>query len=294
MAHQLSNGILTVDIAEPGDYNGTRFDWTGFITQVTLEDGKHTFCVPESLHAGKGSGGIGLCNEFGISRAIGYAEAAAGEWFPKPGVGLLQKTDTGAYDFMATYPLIPAEIKTESSRHEILYKVKSEECRGYGMLLSKRISLHGDRLTIDYLLENTGVKPLHTEEYIHNFVGINDAPAGKDYELRLPGEAGVHEPESSYTSGLLHVSENVVSWTAVPDRPFYCRLSGWEKEEADWYWELVHKPSGAGIRESGSFRPERMALWGERHVISPEVFAGISILPRHSRDWSRSYQFFTF
>lgn len=83
-------------------------------------------------------------------------------------------------------------------------------------------------------------------------------------------------------------------WNAQPDRPFYCRLSGWEPEAADWYWELVHRPGGAGVRESGSFRPERMALWGERHVISPEVFAAISILPRHSKGWSRSYQFFTF
>ncbi|WP_209444126.1 hypothetical protein [Paenibacillus ihuae] len=47
-----------------------------------------------------------------------------------------------------------------------------------------------------------------------------------------------------------------------------------------------------GIRESGNFRPERIALWGERHVISPEVFANISILPRHSKGWRRSYQFF--
>lgn len=43
MVHRLSNGILTVDIAEPGTYNRTRFDWTGFITQVTLEEGKHIF-----------------------------------------------------------------------------------------------------------------------------------------------------------------------------------------------------------------------------------------------------------
>ncbi|WP_342565201.1 hypothetical protein NST84_08705 [Paenibacillus sp. FSL R7-0345] len=294
MAHQLSNGILTVDIAEPGDYKGTRFDWTGFITQVTLEEGMHTFCVPESLQAGHGSGGIGLCNEFGISRPIGYAEAAAGEWFPKPGVGLLQKLAEVPYDFFGTYPLISSQITVDSSREEIVYKVESAECRGYSFLLTKRISLDGDRLTIAYSLENTGTKPLHTEEYNHNFIGINRAPAGEEYELRLPGEAVIHEPESSYTSGLLRVSGDRISWNARPDRPFYCRLGGSKKENAQWYWELVHKPSGAGMRESGSFTPERMALWGERHVISAEVFADISILPRHSKDWSRSYQFFTF
>lgn len=43
MAHILSNGILTVEIAEPGAYSGTRFDWSGFITGVTLEQGDIPF-----------------------------------------------------------------------------------------------------------------------------------------------------------------------------------------------------------------------------------------------------------
>lgn len=294
MSNILSNGILTVEIAEPGAYNGTRFDWTGFITQVTLEEGKHTFCVPESLVPGHGSNGVGLCNEFGISRAIGYEEAAAGEWFPKPGVGLLQKPDEEAYDFSRTYPLTPFKISAESSGQEITYTVLPEECRGYSMLLTKCISLDGDRINIDYKLENKGTKPLHTEEYIHNFIGINGRLTGEGYELRLPGAAIVEAPESSFTAELLHTSGDRLYWNTEPGRPFYCRLAGWENADAEFFWELIHHPSGVGIRESGNFRPERMAFWGERHVISPEVFTDISILPRHSKGWRRSYQFFTF
>jgi hypothetical protein len=80
---------LKVEIAEPGGvYQGTRFDWTGFITQVTL-DGKHTFCVPESYQPGHGTGGIGLCNEFGNEKPIAYDDAQPGETFPKLGIGLL-------------------------------------------------------------------------------------------------------------------------------------------------------------------------------------------------------------
>lgn len=43
MTHILSNGVLTVEIADVGAYGGTRFDWTGFITSVKLEQGGHTF-----------------------------------------------------------------------------------------------------------------------------------------------------------------------------------------------------------------------------------------------------------
>ena len=54
---KLANHRLQVEIAEPGEvYHGSRFDWTGFITQVTL-DGEHTYCVPESLVPGQGSDG---------------------------------------------------------------------------------------------------------------------------------------------------------------------------------------------------------------------------------------------
>lgn len=292
MAHILSNGILTVEIAELGAYSGTRFDWSGFITGVTLEQGGHTFCVPESLVPEHGSGGIGLCNEFAISRAIGYEDAAAGEWFPKPGVGLLQKQSDEAYDFFRKYPLIPFTINQELSRHSVTYTVQPMECRGYSMRLTKTITLNEDRLDIAYEIENVGDKPLRIEEYIHNFVGINGAAVGGEYELRLPGTLRIAAPESSYTDNLLSLSGNSLTWKEEPDRPFYCRLEGWENAAADHYWELVHKPSGAGIRESGDFTAERIILWGEKHVISPEVFIDITILPRHSKGWKRSYQFF--
>jgi hypothetical protein len=293
MAHILSNGILTVEIAEPGAYyKGTRFDWSGFITGVTLEEGKHSFCVPESLVPGHGSGGGGLCNEFGISRAIGYEEAAAGEWFPKPGVGLLQKQSDEPYVFNGEYPLIPFIVSEEHSGHSIRYTVQPMECRGYSMRLIKIITLNEEQLDISYMIENTGSKPLRIEEYIHNFVGIDGAAVGGEYELKLPGTLRIAAPESSYTDNLLSVSGSSLTWTAEPDRPFYCRLEGWENAGADYYWELVHKPSGAGIRESGDFPAERIILWGEQHVISPEVFIDITILPRHSKGWKRSYQFF--
>ncbi|OKP70689.1 hypothetical protein A3842_24425 [Paenibacillus sp. P3E] len=294
MAYSLTNGILKVDIADVGEYSGTRFDWTGFITGVTLLQGQHTFGVPESLVPGQGSGGMGFCNEFGISRAIGYEEAEVGEWFPKLGVGLLQKVSDAPYDFFGSYPLIPFEVEEERSAVSVTYTVQPMECRGYSMLLSKTIMLQQDRLNIHYTLENKGDKPLHTEEYIHNFVGINGANVGPDYELRIPAGLRVEDPESSYTADLLAVSGNTLSWRAEPDRSFYCKLAGQEQGEADCFWELRYSPGGVAVKESGDFTAERMALWGEKHVISPEVFADISILPRHSKHWSRSFQFFNF
>ncbi|WP_019912262.1 hypothetical protein [Paenibacillus sp. HW567] len=293
MGYKLSNGILTVDIADVGAYNGSRFDWTGFITQVTLEQGKHTFCVPESQVPGEGSGGIGLCNEFGISRAIGYDEAPVGGWFPKPGVGLLQKQTRSLYSFTHDYKVQPFTTQVEGNTHTVTYTVQAMKCGGYGMHLTKSLSLCQDQLKIAYNMENTGDRPFQTEEYIHNFIGIDGNMTGKEYELRVPGVLAVEAAESDYTTDLLQVSGDRLGWREEPDRPFYCKLGGWEPAEAGFNWELVHKPSGTGVRESGDFRVARMALWGERHVISPEVFVNISLLPRQSECWCRIYQFFT-
>jgi hypothetical protein len=71
---------------------GTRFDWTGFITQVTL-DGRHTFYSRETIGDQSTTGGIGLCNEFGNELSIGYTDAKPGENFSKLGIGLRTRTD---------------------------------------------------------------------------------------------------------------------------------------------------------------------------------------------------------
>lgn len=104
----------------------------------------------------------------------------------------------------------------------------------------------------------------------------------------------MEQAESEYTTKLLRRRGDVLTWNREPEQPFYCELAGWDVAETGMYWEIIHQPGRLGVRESGDFHPERIALWGERHVISPEVFADISILPRHSKDWSRSYQFFAF
>ena len=292
MGYTLSNGILTVDIADACDYKGSRFDCTGWVTQVTLESGKHTFCMPENLVSGKGSGGSGLCNEFGISRAIGYEKAPVGGWFPKLGVGLLQKSDNHPYVFSHDYLVNPFKVKVDVGHQNIQFKVQPLECRGYKIELIKTLSLCQDRLNIAYELYNQGSQSFQTEEYMHNFLGIDNHTLGAGYELRLPGDVRVEEPESSYTTELLQLSDGAIKWERNPDRPFYCKLTGWEEMKADYTWDLLYRPSGIGVRESGDFQISRIMLWGESHVVSPEVFVNIELAPGRSQRWSRTYQFY--
>lgn len=296
---ELRNESLHVRTAQWNDLQDTRFDRTGFITQVTLQnldhpgENPHTFCVSESGGAFSGRGGCGICNEFGIRRPVGYDEAAAGQQFSKIGVGLLTKTDDRSYDFHESYPIEPFGVNVERTAEKIRYTVQPRDCRGYSMTLVKTVSVRKNWITLSYELENTGSKILDTEEYTHNFIGINNRPVGPEYVLRFPEAPRFLEVESGYTIDLLEIQENSITWKRMPDRPFYGIFQPMNTVSTGWTWELTHKSSRAGVREYNDFDPAYVALWGEGHVISPEVFNRIVVRPGESRQWTRSYEFFT-
>ncbi|MFC7677577.1 hypothetical protein [Paenibacillus sp. GCM10028914] len=295
MGHILKNDRLSVEIASIGEaYRGTRFDWTGFITQVSWrdeQDGMHTFCVPESLTPGEGTGGEGLCNEFGIFDPIGYDEALPGDKFPKLGVGQLTRIDEADYDFARTYPAEPYRMEEDVTAQAATYKVHAEDCNGYAALYTKTIHIKDSRLILEYQLHNTGVKPIMTHEYVHNFIRVDQHSIGPDYELTLPEVMKAQDMEQEYTPSVLRTQDMKVSWNEVPSQPFYGQLPEVSTVTGPT-WELVHLPSGVGIRERDNFPIASMALWGEGHVVSPEVFVKIAIQPGESQSWIREYEFF--
>lgn len=294
----LRSDRLVVEIAQPGSvYSGTRFDWTAFITQVTL-DGTHTFCVPESLKPGQGTGGIGLCGEFGIEEPIGYDDAQPGDAFPKLGIGLLARPDEQPYNFFRPYEIVaPFPIHVTSNATQATFTVEPLDCRGYAVRLTKTVTVEGAGLTIAYALENVAEKPVVTTEYVHNFMGIDGHAIGPDYRLRMPYTIGLAAQEGPFAERLKHmmaildVQGGDIRCKATPEHPFYCRPLGFAKTDAA-QWELLHEPTGVGMREYDDFAPARVAVWGEAHVISAEVFVPVNVQPGEKQRWTRRYEFF--
>jgi hypothetical protein len=314
----IQSNRLKVEIAQPGTvYNRTRFDWTGFITQVTL-DGKHTFCVPEDYDPQKGTGGIGLCSEFGNEKCIGYADAQPGEAFPKLGIGLLKKNDRAAYNFFQPYEILePFKIHVETGEDRTRFTVDPLDCRGYAVREIKMVSVQGNCLQIDYALENTGRLPIDTHEYVHNFTAIDQHPVGPGYRLRFPYPVRFEQFHESYRSFLppllqkvtpgfvlkslvqsmmntdvLLVEGQEVRWKGTPQKAFYCRPAGFSQTDQP-QWELVLEAEGAGVREIDDFAPSRVALWGAAHVISAEVYLDVHLMPVQTQSWTRRYEFFS-
>ena len=285
----LRSGRLEVEIAQPGSvYSGTRFDWSGFVTQVTL-DSSHTFCVPEDYHPGKGTGGIGLCNEFGIDLPVGFSDTQPGDCFPKLGIGLLTRLDKPDYSFWYPHQIARSfPIQEESGPNSATFTVQPIDCRGYAARLTKTLSVSANHLTIQYTLENTGSRPILTNEYVHNFVGIDKQTIGPDYVLRFP--QAVELESTSAMTAILNTSGSEMTLHSMPQTPFYCRLTGLARSNQP-QWTLVHTPSGLTISESVDFAPSRIAIWGTTHVISVEVFHDINLAPGKSTRWQRQYEF---
>jgi len=283
----LNNECLEVEISNPGAfYKGSRFDWNGFIMQVTL-DGTHTFCVPESLEPGKGTGGEGLCGEFGIEEPIGYDETPVDHYFHKIGVGLLKKTDMLPYDFFRSYEVIHQSSNIIANKETVSFSTSTSNQNGYTYEYKKSISIQGNNLKISYFLYNSGTKRISTTEYCHNFIGIDNQKVDSSYSLKLPCELLMQN-----VVGEIEAEDKVITWPdTVMDKQFYCQIQGYDSNEKP-SWEIYNSKTGVGVREIDNFPVCKFALWGYRHVISPETFIKIELEPGQTKTWTRQYEFF--
>jgi len=291
MPHVLKNKNLEVHIDLPlENYNFSRFDWTGKITKVKFQNIdvstiERTDDVYEH-HFGKG-----LYNEFGMDTALGFDETNVGGWFHKIGVGLLKKDDN-QYIFSKAYDIQPAEFKIQTGISNILsINCKSQAMNGYAYELNKEIELLENSFVLKYSLQNIGEKVIHTDEYTHNFVAINNELIGNNYILTFPFQLKSKQFRAAVNpENKVEVAQKDIKFKGSPkEQFFFSNLSGDETVEA--MWELQNVKSKIAIRETASFQTNKVNLWGWKHVISPELFVNVKITPGQSAEWTRAYTF---
>ena len=71
---------------------------------------------------------------------------------------------------------------------------------------------------------------------------------------------------------------------------FFSNLTGGKELQAEWI--LTNLKANVGIKEFGSFKTDKINLWGWKHVISPELFFKISVDPKETVEWSRKFEVF--
>lgn len=291
MSHILRSEKVEIHIDFPMEgYRFSRFDWTGKITKVRFYDVPVT-TLERKDDVDSDIYGKGLYNEFGIETAIGYDETDTGDWFHKIGVGALKKTE-GPYQFTNPYQIRPAIFHVEPQPDKLRISCVSDKLNGYAYILTKEFEIKGNSLIINYQLENTGQKDIITDEYVHNFMGVDNDDIGKEYELRFPFKL---EPQEFQTTvnpeEAMKLEKEAISFASTPKEQFFVsHLNGSLRVKAGW--ELLHKKSRMGVRETGNFTTKKVNLWGWQHVVSPELFHNIHIKPGHREQWIRTYEVF--
>ncbi len=291
MTHVLKNKNLEIQIDLPlANYTSSRFDWTGKIVSVKYKN----ICVSSTEKMNVNDDyryGKGFFNEFGLNAAVGYDETREGEWFHKIGVGLLKKVG-GAYLFSKSYEIQPAVFEVTAKPDKLIIYCKSKNVNGYSYVLTKEIELAETGFIIQYHLKNTGEKAIITNEYVHNFLAVNNELTGSDYILKFPFHIKPELFEGNVNpEGKVVIGKNEITFNGTPNEQFFfSNLSG--KENVASTWELINTKNKIGIRETGSFKTSQVNLWGWKHVISPELFFDIHVDPGKEIEWSRTYTVF--
>ena len=291
MAHILKNNHLELHIDAPTEnYSCTRFDWTGKISQLKFQNIPLTTIENTDL-INTACFGKGFYNEFGIDTPLGFHETAIDGWFHKIGIGLLKKEDDH-YLFHKKYAVKPAKFDVFPEANKVIITCVSESVNGYSYELTKEIELHHSSFTVKYTLHNTGEKEIVTDEYVHNFMAINNTSIGKDYELSFQFKLQpLFFDETVNTEQKVAIGSNRITFKDTPkEQFFFSNLSGGKLENAAW--TLLNSNTKIGIQETGNFQTNKINVWGWGHVISPELFFKINIKAGKSLEWTRTFEVF--
>lgn len=281
-----------------GEIPTQRFDRTAVVTEVVL-DGKYTFCTPEQvLSRRRTTNGRGLCGEFVLP---GAAEGArAGEWFVKPGIGLLKQTQDGAgYDMWKSYECRPFDVTAEIGQTQAVFRQKGTVSGGLGVDIEKRFSLEENRLILDISVTNIGDKATELQEYQHNFLSIEGLPVGGGYILELPCDRALpyfvnntlRQGDEIRLPSAVAVAGDSVRWISDMTEKILYHRSEEIDPAAPRRWTLRHTGSRVSVTEEADFLPTRLDVWSVEHCVCAEFYNTVTLAPGETAGWRRVWTF---
>ncbi len=298
---ELTNGIIKLNVYLPdpkkGYYRGTRFDWSGVISQVEY-NGHTYFGEWKTTHNPSVHDDIvGPVEEFRSGSfdepsALGYKEAKPGELFIKIGIGLLEKVNEPSYQFGRTYKIAKAgKWKVNYGKDWVEFQQDFQGVSGWSYLYTKKITLSKDKpeFTISHSLKNTGSKPIETSQYNHNFFIIDNTPIGTDYVLKFPFEVKTKRNVKNFLEAKgneLHFAKDLDT-----EAPF-TELEGFGNDAKDYKITIQNNKTGAGVIISGDNPIAHLNFWTVKTTVCPEPFVAMNLAPNEQKDWGIAYTFF--
>ncbi len=296
MAH-LSNGEMDLAVFLPdatnGYYRSSRFDWAGIIACASYRG--HTYFGEwfNKYDPLANDAVTGPAEEFRAEdgKEFGYAEAAAGGEFMKPGVGVLRKTADLPYSFGTVYPIVDhGTWKVKVKRRSITFTQRLQTRLGYVYKYTKVLELdaHAPVFTLKHSLRNLGSKPMVTSVYDHDFFMLDNRPTGKQNVVKL-GFAPMPEKP---LGDAVEVRGSEIAFTAAPNREHRAMgyLRGYTGTPGEYSIHLADTETGVGILQTSTSPVSKSYFWSTAKTICPELYIPIHVQPGGVQKWDIRYQ----
>jgi hypothetical protein len=289
---ELANDHITLVVQPPngehGEYGNARFDWAGVVSYV--EANGHTFIGGKNPD-GSRRHSLGTIGEF--VDTLGFEENADGQTTRGIRIGVGQVEIAYPKSGTAETTLVePAGWIVLTLIDEVSHVQNLRHNSGYGYEYVKTVALVPDAaaFTIRHDLRNTGVNPITTRTYVHNWLLIDDTPVtGEHYRVRfnydikptqrnfpqlqmnLVGREIAHDPSVPMAKGL-----------------YYAEFTPFEKVEQNAV-VVENLKTGASMRITGDWAPGWYHVYITKDDVSPEPFLQLDLKPGEARSWTVRY-----
>jgi hypothetical protein len=300
----LSNGdtqvLLFLPDTKSGYYRASRFDWSGVVACASYNG--HTYFGEwfKRYDPLLNDAITGPVEEFrSDDGAIGYAAAAPGGLFVKPGVGVLRKIDNAPYKFGMTYPLVdPGTWSVHVKRRSVVFQQKLQGPNGIAYVYTKTVSIekHGSTITLQHSLRNTGSAAIRTDVYDHDFFMLDGKPTGPGMAIHFPFEPVLdlsHDANVGTTpAAKIEGKEVVYARELAPGETFSSYLTGYGATAADYDMTVQDRSTGAGVEQTSDQPISRLYLWSIHTTICPEAYIHLDVAPATAKEWMIRYRLF--
>ena len=313
---EISNGVIHAVLSLPdqknGYYRGTRFDWSGVINSLSAN--AHNYYGPwfnktdpsvidfvfrgPDIVAGPCSAISGPVEEFvSGEKALGYDDAKPGGTFIKIGVGVLRRPDAQNYNPYRLYDIVDAghwTVRRGPASIEFTQELR-DPASGYAYRYTKTVRLVPNKpeMMLEHELQNTGRRAIETNVYDHNFLVLDGATTGPDFQITVPYKLAA-KAEDHTDARFFEVAESTFRYL----RPLTGRdtvaadFSGFGKAPSDYRITIENKAAGAGMTIAGDRPLASEHLWSIRSVIAVEPFIEMNIEPGKAFRWRYTYSYY--
>lgn len=293
-AVQISNGLATAILylpdTERGYYRGTRFDWSGLVAALEVNGHSYFGRWFADYDPKKHDAVAGPAQDWVTGQ--GYEAAPVGGTFVKIGVGVLRKPAELARGFPTLEIVDPGRWSTEvrADAVDFIHEV-SDPASGYGYRHIKTVSLPAGRpeMVLTQRMESTGLNPIDTQMYNHNFFVLDGQPSGPDVEVSFPF---VLEP-FNMRGDAVEVTGNMIKYVKPVEGSVRMQLRGFGPSASDYAMRVENKRTGAGVLVTSDTPLSDLVFWSSPRTTCPEAYIHVRAERDQPMSWETKYHFYS-